>query len=285
VKPKYVLLVGDASYDTLNATTPPQANRVPTFLVQTVFGGETASDVGFAQLDDDGKPDVAIGRVPAREAGQVRAFVEKTIAYEKSAPAGEWRSRVLAVADGQDPAFHDEAQRFLDQFSTGFQTTLVNPPAGSTQANTEIVNDLNSGSALVGYFGHGSVTQWGKDNLFTVKDVASLQNGSRLPVVINMTCLTGLFTHPKVQSLAETLLWKADGGAVAVLAPTSLTLSDDQSFLSKALVQAYLKNRTARLGDVFLQAQREVPTNGAGTQDVLRTFLLFGDPALKMVQP
>jgi hypothetical protein len=280
-----VLLVGDASYDTLNATTPPQANRVPTFLVQTLFGGETASDVGFAQLDGDEKPDIAIGRVPAREADQVRVFVAKTLAYEKNAPPGEWRSRVLAVADGQDPAFRAEAQHFLDQFSSGYQTTLVNPPAGSTQANTEILNDLNEGSALVGYFGHGSVTQWGKDNLFTVKDVASLQNGGRLPVVINMTCLTGLFTHPKVQSLTETLLWKTEGGAVAVLAPTSLTLSDDQSFLSNALVQTYLKDRTARLGDIFLQAQREVPTTGTGAQDVLRTFLLFGDPALRLAQP
>jgi hypothetical protein len=285
VKPKYVLLVGDASYDTLNATTPPQANRVPTFLVQTVFGGETASDVGLAQLDGDGKPDIAIGRVPAREADQVREFVAKTLAYEQSAPSGEWRSRVLAVADGQEASFKAEAQRFLDQFSPGFQTALVSPAAGSTQASAEILNDLNSGSALVGYFGHGSVTQWGKDNLFTVKDVAALQNGGKLPIVINMTCLAGLFTHPKVQSLAETLLWKAEGGAVAVLAPTSLTLSNDQSFLSKALVQGYLKDRAARLGDVFLQAQREVPTEGSGAQDVLRTFLLFGDPALKIVQP
>ena len=81
------------------------------------------------------------------------------------------------------------------------------------------MNDLNDGSALVGYFGHGSVTQWGKDNMFTVKDVETLQNGGKLPVVINMTCLAGLFTHPAVQSLAETLLWKPDGGAVAVLAP------------------------------------------------------------------
>jgi hypothetical protein len=100
-----------------------------------------------------------------------------------------------------------------------------------------------------------------------------------------MTCLTGLFTHPKVQSLTEALLWKADGGAVAVLAPTSLTLTSDQSFLSKALVQAYLNDRAARLGDVFLQAQRDVPVQDEGTQDVLRTFLLFGDPALKVVQP
>jgi hypothetical protein len=34
-----------------------------------------------------------------------------------------------------------------------------------------------------------------------------------------------------------------------------------------------------------LQAQRDVPVQDEGTQDVLRTFLLFGDPALKVVQP
>ena len=285
VKPQYVLLAGGASYDTLNYTAPRQANGVPTYLVQTVFGGETASDVGFAQLDEDEKPDVAIGRAPARDAEQVRVFVEKTIAYEKNAPAGEWRSRVLAVADGQDAAFRAEAQRFLDQFPADYQKDLINPPAGAPQAGAEIAGELNEGSALVGYFGHGSVTQWGKDNLFTVKDVASLQNGDRLPLVINMTCLTGLFTHPRVQSLAEALLWKSGGGAVAVLAPTSLTLPGDQSLLSDALVQRLLKDRAARLGDVFLQAQRAVPAQGPGTLDVLRTFLLFGDPALKLVQP
>jgi hypothetical protein len=285
VKPQYVLLAGDASYDTLDYTAPRQANSVPTFLVQTVYGGETASDVGFAQLDEDGKPDVAIGRVPARAAEQVRSFVEKTIAYEKNAPAGAWQSRVLAVADGQDASFRDEAQHFLDQFPADYQKNLVNPPAGAPQAGAEIARDLNEGSALVAYFGHGSVTQWGKDNLFAVKDVTSLQNGERLPLVINMTCLTGLFTHPRVQSLAEALLWKPAGGAVAVLAPTSLTLAGDQSFLSNALAQSLLKDRAARLGDIFLQAQREVPAQVPGTLDVLRTFLLFGDPALKLVQP
>jgi hypothetical protein len=253
-------------------------------LVQTVYGGETASDVGFAQLDEDEQPDIAIGRVPARAAEQVRTFVAKTLAYEQDAPPGEWRARVLAVADGQEAIFRDEAQRFLDQFS-GYQTTLLNPPAGAPQASADIVRDVNEGRAIVGYFGHGSVTQWGKDNVFTVKDVAALQNGARLPVVVNMTCLTGLFTHPRVQSLTETLLWQTDGGAVALLAPTSLTLGSDQSFLSDALVQALLKDRAARLGDVFVQAQRAVPAQGSGTQDVLRTFLLFGDPALKIVQP
>ncbi len=285
VKPHYVLLVGDASYDTLNYTSPRQANSVPTFLVQTVYGGETASDVGFTRLDADEKPDVALGRVPAHEAEQVRTFVQKTLAYEKNAPTGEWRSHVLAVADGQDASFRDDAQHFLDQFPANYQKDLVNPPADMSQASAEIVRNWNEGRALVGYFGHGSVTQWGKDNLFTVKDAAALQNGAKTPVVINMTCLTGLFTHPRVESLTEMLLWNPEGGAVAVLAPTSLTLSSDQSFLSQPLMHDLLSDHAARLGDVFLEAQREVPAQDAGTRDVLRTFLLFGDPALKLVQP
>ena len=148
-----------------------------------------------------------------------------------------------------------------------------------------VIRDMNAGDLIVGYFGHGSVTQWGQDNLLTVNGTAALTDSVRLPLVINMTCLTGLFTHPKVQSLAEALLWKPDGGAVAVLAPTSLTLPADQSFLSRPLVEFFLKNRNVPLGDILLQAQRTVPIQDAGLQDVLRTFLLFGDPALKLLQP
>jgi hypothetical protein len=269
----------------LNVTAPPEANRTPTFWVQTEFGGETASDVEFAQLDDDRKPDVAVGRVPARTAEQVRVWVAKALAYARNAPPGDWRTRVLAVADGQDAAFRSEAQHFLDRFGADYQPTLLNPPADSINANEEIRRDFDAGNVIVSYFGHGSVTQWGKDNLFTTKDGAAVQNGGRLPLVINMTCLTGLFTHPKVQSLAETLMWQPDGGAAVLLAPTSLTLASDQSFLSDAVVDAYLKDRTARIGDLFLQAQRAVPAASPGAYDVLRTFLLFGDPALRLVQP
>jgi hypothetical protein len=144
---------------------------------------------------------------------------------------------------------------------------------------------LSEGALLVAYFGHGSITQWGKDRIFTTDDVATLTNGHRLPVVLNMTCLTGLFTHPQVDSLAETLLWQQEGGAVAVLAPTSLTLPGDQSFLSRALAEALFRDRLPTLGQALLQAQRQIPTDEPGTRDVMRTFLLFGDPALRVAYP
>ncbi|RME46927.1 MAG: hypothetical protein D6791_07060 [Chloroflexi bacterium] len=280
--PRYLLLVGDATYDPQGYVTPPEANRVPSFLVQTVFGGETASDTLFAQLDDDLKPDIAVGRMPARTPQQVRTLVEKTLAYEKQTSQGEWRRRVMAVADGQDPSFRKDARAFVEQLPGDFEAVEVYPPAGDATASQQVRRDLAEGNLLVTYFGHGSITQWGKDRIFTTADTQGLDNGDRLPVVLNMTCLTGLFTHPEVDSLAETMLWEEGGGAVAVLAATSLTLPNDQSFLSEALVETLLRNPQPTLGEAVLEAKRRVPADEAGTRDVMQTFLLFGDPALHL---
>lgn len=283
--PRYLLLVGDATYDPRGYVTPAEVNRLPSFLISTVYGGETASDVRFAQLDADLKPDLAVGRMPARTPEQVRILAGKTLAYEKQPADGAWRRRVLAVADGQDPSFRSDAQSFIEQLPGGYQAVEVFLEAGATDANQQVQRALEEGNLLVAYFGHGSVTQWGKDRVFTAADSATLSNGDRLPVVLNMTCLTGLFTHPQVDSLAETLLWHEGGGAVAVLAPTSLTLATDQTFLSRPLVEALLQDQVPTLGAAVLQAQRRVPTEFAGTRDVMQTFLLFGDPALRLAYP
>jgi hypothetical protein len=280
--PAYLLLVGDASYDPRGYQAPPEANRLPTFLVDTVFGGETASDIPFGQLDDDPWSEIAIGRLPARDAKQVEIAVGKILAYEKALLAGDWGERIVAVADGQSGSFQIDAQRFLDRFSEDFDRILYAPAAGQADSSQQVRAHFEEGSLLVAYFGHGSVTQWGKDKIFTTENVTGLGNGDRLPVVVNMTCLTGLFTHPEVASLAETLLWEPGGGAVAVLAPTSLTLPTDQSFLSDALVDALMADPNARLGDVSQQAREQVPVDNEGGLDVMQTFLLFGDPAMRM---
>jgi hypothetical protein len=98
-----------------------------------------------------------------------------------------------------------------------------------------------------------------------------------------MTCLAGLFSHPKVESLSEALLWKPQAGAVATLAPTSLTLPFDQTFLSRPLAEAMLSDPQATLGQVLLVARRKVPIENRGALDVMQTFLLLGDPALLLI--
>lgn len=280
--PRYVLLAGDFTYDTFGYQAPVPENLLPSFMIFTEYGGETASDSEFAQLDNDRLPDVAIGRAPASRPEQARLFVEKTLAYERQAGGQDWQGRILAVADGQEPSFRQDALAFVDVFGPAYQVEVYHPPAGSQEAGSRITEYFNQGALFIAYFGHGSLSQWGKDRLFTSQEAAGLSNRQRLPVVINMTCLTGLFTHPKVESLAEIMLWQAEGGAAAVLAPTSLTLASDQSFLSQPFARALLSEKGAILGDVFLAAQRQVPEGSSGMQDVLRTFLLFGDPALRL---
>jgi hypothetical protein len=280
--PQYVLLVGDATYDPRGYLAPAGANLVPTFLIPTVFGGETASDTAFVRLDDDPWPDMAIGRVPARTPQQVRTLVEKTLAYERGAAEGSWPHRILLIADGQDELFRTQSQALLAQIPADYAVVEFYPEPGALNANRELRRLMEPGSLLVNYIGHGSISQWGKDLIFTTADAAALANGKRLPVVLNMTCLTGLFTHPKVESLAEGLLWAEGGGAVAVLAPTSLTLPGDQSFFNQALFQALLRDRIPTLGQAIVRAKRQTPADSAEVRDVVETFTLFGDPALRL---
>lgn len=278
--PHYLLLVGDASYDPRGYQTPAELNRLPAFMVSTIYGGETASDVDFSQLDGDLEPDIAVGRIPAAKPDQVKVLVQKTLAFETSRSASP---DVLAVADGQDPNFQVDARNFLDLFPSDFQTELIAPPAGAGGTDQQIIDRLQQGDLLVAYFGHGSLNMWGKDRLFTAQDVARMINMKQLPVILNLTCLTGLFTHPQTESLAEALLWQPDGGAAAVLAPTSLTLPTDQSLLYKPFVQAMLENPSGSLGDFLLSARRQIPKDAPGRRDVMETFLLFGDPALQLL--
>lgn len=285
VRPRFVLLVGDSTYDPRGYLGESEANQLPVYFVDTVYGGQTASDVTFARLDEDAWPDIALGRIPAQTPGQVEIWVQKLLQSERESTTGDWNRRVLAVADSQDVSFQEDAQGFLDRFPEGFEKSLVNPVAGATGAHAEITQRFESGNLLIAYFGHGSVQMWGQDRLFTTQDVAGLSNRGRYPLVVNMTCLTGLFTHPRVESLTEALLWQPDGGAVAVLAPTSLTLPTDQSFLSNALVDALIADPDQAIGEALLAARRKIPSETAGTRDVMDTFLLFGDPAMKLTMP
>ena len=279
INPKYVLLLGDASYDPHNYLELTETNILPTYFVQTHYGGQTASDLPYADLDDDGMPDIAVGRIPASSAEEVAIFVSKTLDYEIGGSGQGAEFRLLAVADGQEVGFQYDAQRFLDIFSPDFERELFSPMAGTPDADQAIEAYFSDGYSLVAYFGHGSLVMWGKDQLFTTEDAEKLTN-IYYPVVINMTCLTGLFTHPKTESLSETLLFNPSGGAIAIMAPTSLTLPGDQSFLSNPLGEALNDGAFERIGDIFLASQRQVNVTSQGVWEVLQTFLLFGDPGL-----
>jgi hypothetical protein len=279
-KPRFVLLAGDTTYDPAGYQAAVPETYLPSPFVETVFGGETVSDNVIADLNDDGYPDLALGRLPARTAEQLSAIIQKIVAYSNSPAGGEWRHRVLLAADGQEPLFKTQSEQLRQHLPDALET-LTLYPAAQSEAMTEMIPALNEGGFLVNYVGHGSVQQWGRDQLLTSQAAGELVNGDRLPIFIQMTCLTGLFSHPTQESLAEALLWAPHGGAIAAVAPSSLTLPTNQSRLNDVLLQELLSPERPPIGEALMRAKQSIPLTTANDHDIVATFNLLGDPALR----
>ncbi len=280
-KPRFVLLVGDASYDAYGYVGGSERNLIPTALVQTYFVGQTASDNWLADADGDGRPDLALGRFPAQTPEQVRAMVDKTLRWERQS-GSDWARQALMVADDKEPYFIEMSENLSGKYlGPVFQVRRVY--LGQVDdPHARILEAINQGVGLVNYIGHGSVTVWAKEKVFSTEDVPTLRNSDRPLLLVNMTCLTGYFHHPQTVSLAEALLRASDRGAVAALVPTGESLPADQVALTEALYGQIANPQVRTIGEAMVQAKRLAPLERDGQRDVVATFNLLGDPALRL---
>lgn len=97
-----VVLVGDGA-PTLDASfgwrDVVPAPRLSPQVVQ-MFGSEDhlATDSFYSDLDDDGVPDVPLGRFPVETPAELTALVEKIARYETASPRGDWTRKINVVA-------------------------------------------------------------------------------------------------------------------------------------------------------------------------------------------
>lgn len=281
--PRYLLLVGDGSYDPRGYTGYQEAEQVPTCLVDTYFVGQTASDHCYADLDGDLSPELAVGRLPAQTPAQVETAVRKIIAYEQVPSDSAWLDSAVLIAD-DEPEFPMASDRIAMEALSSFavEKLYLNAPesrdmAGARQRLAEL---MASGQAVVNYAGHGS-PRWFAGDLFSTEDAAALTNAGRWPIMTAMTCLAGFFHHPSAESLSEALLW-ANGGAVAAFMPSSEGVTAEQLPLALSFYRHFAGGQHTTLGDAILAAKQELVEAGASTPDMIRTFNLLGDPALRI---
>jgi hypothetical protein len=274
VAPRYVLLAGDASLDPRNYLGQGDYDLVPTRLIDTAYM-ETASDDWFVDFNNDWLPDMSIGRLPVRTPQQTSALVSKIIAYDSSTGA----EGVLLVSDLVDGVYNFE--------NASTQLRALIPPdvrveridrgrMDPAEAKSMLLEILNRGPKLVNYTGHGSVDLW-RGNLLTSADVPGLNNGQHLPLFITMTCLNGYYMDPGLDSLAESLLYREHGGAVAVWASSGMTMPDGQALMNQQMYRQIFSGQPQTLGEATARAKAAV-----GDIDVRRTWILFGDPTSRL---
>jgi Peptidase family C25 len=279
--PRYVLLLGDASYDPKGYLGTGAKDWLPGRPVKTSYL-RTVSDPGYASVNgDDLLPDLAIGRLPAGSEPEAQRLVEKVLAFENG--GGRIDGPAVLVADNADAGgnFERDADEIASGLLQGRDVRKIYYSEQGANTRAAIKQAFDDGASLTSYVGHGATAVWASENIFRNQDVSSLVTQSRQPLLLTMNCLNGFFHFPPLNSLSEELL-KADGkGAIAAFSPSGLSLNDAAHVYHEALLREILSGRHARLGDAILAAQREYAHSGA-LPELLSIYHLFGDPALRI---
>ena len=102
------MLFGDGTYDfrgvdtKIYAEAPELDGYIPTHYIRTDSFGRTASDHWYATVSGhDEFTDFYIGRLSVETVHQADSVVDKILQYEQSAPNGDWRRRIISVADDE----------------------------------------------------------------------------------------------------------------------------------------------------------------------------------------
>jgi hypothetical protein len=306
---KYVVLIGDVPgrgtdyrrTAAIHAAGPGAARAanarttIPTNYVRAKvnvrWGSDAhiASDIPYADVDEDGAPDLAIGRIPADSPAEVAAILRKSIDYERQCDDSSWERRVN-IASGKggfgavtDALVEAAARQVIQQnVPACYETQHIFPGSMDASGRTPTSfaacarEQLSAGSLAWVYMGHGRATELdrvrtptGSESILSIGDVPKLRCGGHSPLAVLVACSTGEMDAPR-DCLAEELL-KAEEGPVAVIAATRITMPYGNTVLGCEMLRACFRDRPEHLGDVLRLAGRRTLT--PATDDYLRTSL------------
>ncbi|MFN4249348.1 MAG: type IX secretion system sortase PorU [Flavipsychrobacter sp.] len=309
--PKYLLLMGDASYDYRNRISN-NTNYVPTFESQQSFDriASYSGDDFFGFLDDNedientniaNTLDIGVGRFPVKTLEEARGMVNKVKIYKSPSSLGPWRISTTLVTDDEDNAGpHMEDGEIMDTTIT-YRSNLYNSnkiyldavpfvstPGGARapQANKSINDQIFKGTLLLNYNGHGNIDVLAHERIITQDDYSKWANLNKLPFMITATCDFGQFDQPQFVSAGEQIVLKKDGGAIASLTTTQLVYQDPNRIINKDFLDAQFDRENGKwhtFGDA-LRIGKNKTYSVAGTSSSyivnFRKFALLGDPAL-----
>ncbi len=305
---KYLLLFGDGSYDYRNITnTPNLDNFIPVYQTDThlnpIFGFPADDYFALVSEDDgvglDGAVDIAVGRIPARDAFGADKVVDKIIFYDTDPKRlRDWRNQLLFVGDDGDTNRHtNQANEIADTTTQrheyfnvnkilfdAFQRVTTSGGIRFPQANQALNRNAFQGSLVTNYLGHGGPTGWAQERVLQVEDIESWRNAERLPLIITATCTFGGYDDHTDFPGAEVALMKPDGGAIALFTTVRAVFSTNNFQLTKSVFDKIFDTSDGAglpLGEILRLSKN---TNGVGSTNN-RKFTLLGDPAQRLAIP
>jgi hypothetical protein len=293
---RYVLLVGGDTFDyrgdffeyCRRAITDCPATDATT-VIPSLLGwddtfGRIPSDNRYADLNDDGVPDLAIGRLPVKTVRDAAILVDK-IARQASVVRANRGRHIFAVGSQGpgDVSFRAEAESVAGQLPAGVVRWADIDQQGVDAAHTAVLTGLRQGALMTHYFGHGAVDYWAAPAFLDVEDAADLTQTHRETILFTWTCFAQWFQNAYGPSINEALLLVERGGALAAFGPAGVTDPALQHSLFDRVYKKLLTDKLS-LGEAIRRAKAEAITENPALRPVVEGWNLLGDPALRPLE-
>lgn len=304
-RPAYCLLVGDGSYDYKDNLTLGSLNYVPPFAQQSNVSDDNYIYFGnFGYYDSDSSLgmdrglDMVIARWPAKTNLDVSSLSQKVTQYQTQPDFGAWKNLITLVADDEyNPDLGKEDEDFHTNYTEEIAQIFTPPSFNQSKiyaiefpfdvsrkkpaAEEAIVNQINAGTLIVNYSGHGNPDVWAHENIFKrTADIPRLRNTKRLPLISTFSCSIGFFDSPNSEGMAEEFMRAGGGGAIAVVAATRLVFALSNKILNDFFFDRLLKNDSLSIAEALYLTKL---TRQPNSND--RHYIVFGEPLLKLAVP
>jgi PKD repeat protein len=282
----FVLLVGDQA-------------QVPTY-EGSGLGGPSDNAYGYL-AGNDHYSDVFIGRFSAETVAHVQTQVTRTLNYERNPQllTDDWYTTVVGIASDQGPGDDNELdyehvrnqQTQLLAYTYTANPELFDGSQGGNDASgspspAQVSTEVNAGTSLILYTGHGSGTSWGTSG-FSNSDVNNLTNQNKLPFIWSVACVNGDFLTGTC--FAEAWLRASQGGqptgAIAFLGSTINQSWDPpmcgQDEMTDILAESYPGNIKRTFAGISINGCMKMNDEyGVAGEEMTDTWTVFGDPTL-----
>ncbi|HEY3372431.1 MAG TPA: type IX secretion system sortase PorU [Prolixibacteraceae bacterium] len=300
---KYVLLMGDGSFDNRNIQGK-NLNLLPTYQSEESLSltDSYVTDDFFVMLDESeggvgGIIDLGIGRIPANTEEEAKAVVKKIKTYRQQEALGNWRNTVTFIADDRDGNTHMQQAEdlavyvnktypafFTDKIYFDSYKKILSAGGEKYPDVTEaIINRVKRGTLIMNYTGHANERNLADESVLDIGIIDSWTNYNRLPLFVTATCEYSRFDANET-SAGEHILFNPLGGGIGLFSTTRLVYSGANSTLNGKFFEYVFEKdpqgNNLRLGDVMRLAKA-----AAFTGKNQLNFTLLADPALRLANP
>ena len=308
VAPRYLLLLGDGTYDNRKRFPNSGENKILTYQAKnsTVEAEAYVTDDYFGYLDDNeglsdvyDKMDIAVGRFPVSTPTEATDLVDKTIRYIKDENKENWKNQLVFMGDdgGSGDGYSHMSQMdyvaeniltnnksylgnkiYLDAYKQVISASGEDYPL----AKNKLDNLLRNGMLTFFYMGHGNPLYIANEQMVTISDIKTMTNENMAFWAFG-TCSFGKFDS-QLPSGAEEAVLNPNGGAIAFITAARTVYAEQNKIFLNYLGQNLFKKSNDvhySIGDAV-----RIAKNLAYTTQINRlSFVYLGDPAIQLAFP